>query len=150
MKNLFFLLILVALIYSGCTNSIGNPSNEAIADNNEGKKSGSCADLCKAKKETAELSCKMVSAEIQERKETVLASLKKQMLAIVPMSNGYAFKFNGSDEMIDELAEFIKTERQCCDFFTYNLSVAGDKSEVWLELTGVEGSKEFIINEMGS
>lgn len=49
------------------------------------------------------------------------------------MKNGYAYKFTGSDKMVDELTAFIKTERQCCDFFTFNLSVTGDKTTAWLE-----------------
>lgn len=51
--------------------------------------------------------------------------------------------------MLDELIEFIKTERECCDFFTFNLSITGDKSEAWLELTGVEGAKDFVTTELG-
>jgi hypothetical protein len=46
-------------------------------------------------------------------------------------------------------SEFIKTERECCDFFTFNLSISGDKSETWLELTGAEGAKDFISTELG-
>jgi hypothetical protein len=51
--------------------------------------------------------------------------------------------------MLDELTEFIKTERECCDFFVFNLSISGDKSEAWLELTGEEGAKNFIESELG-
>ncbi len=51
--------------------------------------------------------------------------------------------------MVDELTEFIKTERECCDFFTFNLAISGDKREAWLELTGTDGVKEFINSEMG-
>jgi hypothetical protein len=65
------------------------------------------------------------------------------------LKDGYAFKFPGTDKMLDELTEFIKTERECCDFFTFNLSISGDKSEAWLELTGVEGAKDFISTELG-
>ncbi len=96
----------------------------------------------------AELSCKLSSPEIRERKETVLASLKNQIIERKELENGYAFKFKGDDKVFDELHEFIKTERQCCDFFVFNLSISGDKSEIWLELTGVEGAKEFIDNEL--
>jgi len=60
----------------------------------------------------------------------------------------YAFKFPGTDAMLDELTEFIKTERECCDFFTFNISISGDKSEAWLELTGLEGAKDFIKTEL--
>jgi len=70
------------------------------------------------------------------------------MLEKRELPNGYAFKFAGTDQMVDELMEFIKTERECCPFFTFNLSISGDKSEVWLELTGVEGAKEFITAEL--
>lgn len=51
--------------------------------------------------------------------------------------------------MLDELTEFIKTERACCDFFVFGLSISGDKSEAWLKLTGPEGTKEMITSELG-
>ena len=64
----------------------------------------------------------------------MIASLKSQLVSKKELENGYAFQFDGSDKMIDELTEFIKTERACCDFFMFNLSVAGDKSTAWMEL----------------
>lgn len=45
--------------------------------------------------------------------------------------------------------EFIKTERECCDFFIFGLSVSGDKIQIWLELTGAAGAKDFITAELG-
>jgi hypothetical protein len=108
-----------------------------------------CSDDCKTKGKTGELSCKLTTPELQKRKETILASLKTQMLEKRELKDGYAFKFPGTDKMLDELTEFIKTERECCDFFTFNLSISGDKSEAWLELTGVDGAKDFISSELG-
>jgi hypothetical protein len=64
------------------------------------------------------------------------------------LDNGYSFKFAGSDEMIDSLTSFIKTERQCCDFFTFQLSVQDEKGVAWLTLTGPEGTKDFIHTEL--
>ncbi|HUR31605.1 MAG TPA: hypothetical protein VMZ69_09240 [Saprospiraceae bacterium] len=87
--------------------------------------------------------------ELRQRKETVLQSLKNKVLDKHELSNGYAFKFPGSDDVVDELIEFIKTERECCDFFVFTLSVSGDKSESWLHMTGVEGAKDFITQELG-
>jgi hypothetical protein len=108
----------------------------------------SCSDDCKAKSKSTELSCKLTTPELQARKKTVLESLRKQMLEKKELKDGYAFKFPGSDKMVDELIEFIKTERECCDFFTFNLSISGDKTIAWLELTGVEGAKDFIKTEL--
>jgi hypothetical protein len=107
-----------------------------------------CSDDCKAKSKTGELSCKLTTPELQARKATVLESLRKQIVEKKELKDGYAFKFAGTDKMVDELIEFIKTERECCDFFTFNLSISGDKSEAWLELTGVDGAKDFIKTEL--
>lgn len=132
-KLLFTFSILAALAISACQN---NPSASI------------CSAKCQAKNKDGTLVCKLSSPEMQERKSTILASLKKQVLEKRELENGYAFKFTGSDKMVDELMEFIKTERTCCGFFTFNLSISGDASEAWLELTGPEGAKDFITTEM--
>lgn len=95
-----------------------------------------------------EMTCKLTSPELQKRKTTVLTELRKQVIEKNELTNGYAFRFEGSDAMIDKLNEFIKTERHCCDFFMFNLKIAGDQSSVWLELTGAEGAKDFIKTEL--
>ncbi|MDQ3016761.1 MAG: hypothetical protein M3R25_08625 [Bacteroidota bacterium] len=87
--------------------------------------------------------------ELRQRKELVLASLKEKMLDRKELKNGYAFKYAGNDETLDELISFIKSERECCGFFIFNLSISGDKSEAWLEMTGVDGAKDFITEELG-
>jgi len=82
-----------------------------------------------AKNKKVELTCKLSSPELRKRKETVIKSLKSQVLEKNELINGYAYKFPAKDEIVDELAEFIKAERTCCDFFIFNLSISGDKSE---------------------
>ncbi|MBI2284009.1 MAG: hypothetical protein HYU71_09890 [Bacteroidetes bacterium] len=108
-----------------------------------------CSDNCTAKNKSNELSCKLTTPELQKRKETVIESLKQKVLDKKELTNGYVYKFSGTDEVLDELTEFIKTERLCCEFFTFGLSISGDKSEVWLELTGMDGAKDFITAELG-
>lgn len=101
------------------------------------------------KNETASLSCKLTTPELRKRKATVLAFLREKVTAKKELKNGFAFCFPGSDEMLDTLVEFIKSERMCCDFFTFTLFVSDDKSEIWLELTGPEGVKGFMKTELG-
>src|SRR5206468_1473563 len=93
--------------------------------------------------------CKLTTPEFRKRKSIVIASLKKQIREKKELKNGFAYKFSGSDIMVDELTTFIKTERTCCDFFIFNLSINGDKSEAWLEITGPKGAKDFIKTELG-
>jgi hypothetical protein len=95
------------------------------------------------------LACTLTTAEMRQRKSTVIANLQKEMIEKKELKDGYSFRFKGTDEMVDELSSFIKTERECCSFFTFTLSVAGDKSSACLELTGPKGAKDFIKNELG-
>ncbi|MDX3917155.1 MULTISPECIES: hypothetical protein [Olivibacter] len=105
-----------------------------------------CTDGCGS---TNALTCKLTSPEILERKATVIASLKNQVLEKKELSNGYTYKFKGDDNVLTELTEFIKTERLCCDFFDFGIRIAGDASTTWLSITGPEGTKTFIDTELG-
>lgn len=127
----------------------GQIHNESDDKMNNIKAIKTCSSTCKAENRSGELACKLTTPELRERKGTVLKSLKAKIVEKKELGNGYAFKFTGTDEILDELTEFIKTERECCDFFVFNFSISGDKSEAWLELTGPEGSKDFIKSELG-
>jgi len=105
-----------------------------------------CSEECSSK---GALSCKLTTPELQQRKNKILAGLGKKIKKTEELKDGYAFQFNGEDATVDELTEFIKTERACCDFFTFSLSVSGDKNIAWLTLTGPDGTKEFIKSELG-
>ena len=71
---------------------------------------------------TKPLTCKLTTPELQKRKATVIADLKELVLEKKELENGYSYKFEGKDEILDKLNEFIKTERMCCDFFTFQLT----------------------------
>ena len=115
----------------------------------QNKNISECSDNCnKVKSSGAKFTCKLTTSELRERKEKVISKLKVQILETKELKNGYAYKFYGSDQVVDELSEFIKTERECCDFFTFNLSISGDKSITWLEIVGPKGAKKFIETEL--
>jgi hypothetical protein len=104
------------------------------------------SDLSANNDATPELSCTLTGPELQQRKSTILSSLSEKILETTESENGFSFRFSGGDEILDELITFIKSERQCCSFFTFNLSVS---EFIWLELSGPTGAKEFIKTEMG-
>lgn len=95
------------------------------------------------------LSCKLTSSALRERKATVISSLRKKLAIKKDIPGGFEYIFPGSDEIIDELVDFIKSERQCCNFFQFNLNISGDTNEVRLSITGPEGSRRFLENELG-
>ena len=45
-----------------------------------------------------------------------------------------------------KIAMFIKTERLCCDFFSFDLIISDNNLS--LSITGPEGAQEFIKTEM--
>lgn len=150
MRNIF-IIGAVAFLIGSCQMDKTTKNNSApvTAGKKEKEKTEACTDsCCDTGKDETTLACKLTTPELRKRKETVLASLRKQVLKRNELSNGYAFTFSGTDETIDELAEFIKTERSCCDFFTFDLSVAGDQSKIILKITGPDGAKEFINTEL--
>ncbi len=111
------------------------------------KKGASCSEkTAKAKGDKAAFACKLTSKELQQRKAEVIGSLKTQILERKELSNGYAYKFKSDDPTIDQLVSFIKAEKQCCGFFTFNLAI--DEDATWLHLTGEEGVKDFITAEL--
>jgi hypothetical protein len=64
------------------------------------------------------------------------------------IEDGYAFRLRGGPEMLVKAAEFVSLERLCCPFLGFALEVEREGGPVWLRLTGREGVKEFIREEV--
>lgn len=117
-----------------------------------------CNDPCCAKsakptkkakvKESTILSCQLTSDEFRKRKEEVLDVLKAKIVNRQELKNGFKLTFSGSDSTLAELTDFIRTERACCAFLTFSLTVQDRASHILLSITGPKGAKEFIVEEM--
>ena len=94
------------------------------------------------------LTCKLTTPELLARKQTVHAELKTLIVEKKKTNWGIKFRFEGSDRTIDTVSSFIKTERLCCDFFDFTITLSKD-SVLWLELSGPEGTKAFLLHELG-
>ena len=93
------------------------------------------------------LTCKLTSPELQRRRATVIAALKKLVVKKEGLAEGLKFTFPGGDGVLDQLMDFIKSERLCCDFFLFRLSIINE--DAVLEITGPRGTKEFLEHEVG-
>ena len=128
MKHVIFIFLIASLC--ACTQARNKPE--------------ACSETCSIK----DIVCKLTAPELQARKATVIASLKKEMLETKVTEEGVSFRFPASDTMFDQLTEFIKTERQCCSFFQFGLRVKSEDQSIWLDLSGPEGTKDFIQHEL--
>jgi hypothetical protein len=96
----------------------------------------------------AALTCKLTCKELQERKNTVIAALKELVIVRKEIADGYDYELPGTDSVIDLVTQFIKTERLCCEFFKFQFSVGDERQPMSLKITGPEGVKDFIRNEI--
>ena len=96
-----------------------------------------------------ELACKLTTPEFQKRKATIIAGLRSRLTGTEEITNGFNFAMAATDEAIEAVSHFVKTERQCCEFFSYRVSIPSGSPNLHLELTGPPGAKEFIRNELG-
>jgi hypothetical protein len=60
--------------------------------------------------------------------------------------HGYAFRF--MPDALEALARFVSKERRCCPFLAFTVTVTPEDGPVWLEITGPEGTREFLASDL--
>jgi len=90
------------------------------------------------------IACSLTDGELQQRRKNFLDKVAKSLTAGEELENGFSFRFRLGPGFLQDLAEVVDLERQCCPFLTFTTIVdAGDASAV-LELTGPDGTKEMV------
>jgi len=65
------------------------------------------------------------------------------------LTDGYAFRFSGSNAYAVRLLRFTLEERKCCPFFTFELVFEPNHGPIWVHLRGSEAVKEFVASAWG-
>lgn len=90
------------------------------------------------------ISCSLTNGELQQRRANYLDKVAAHLTGSEELENGFSFRFSLGPGFLQDLAEVIDLERQCCPFLTFRTILpAGDPSVV-LELTGPDGTKEMV------
>lgn len=90
------------------------------------------------------VACSLTGLELQERRRQVLRRVGEAVLEVKDLGDGYAYRFPTDEIWITELANLITFERQCCPFLKFNVRIEPGAGPIWLELTGPEGTKDFL------
>jgi hypothetical protein len=90
--------------------------------------------------------CTLNDAEFHERERAVIQKLMPSVLETVETAEGYAYHFPSEGDSLANLGEFIILERQCCPFLDFKLTALRGNGDIWLELSGPPGAKEFIAS----
>src|SRR5262247_2290093 len=90
------------------------------------------------------VACELTPAEMTARRDTLLPSLLAQAAERMPLPNGFRWRFAASGEFLAAAAATMNTERQCCRFLRFVLIIEPDGGPIWLEITGPQGTAEFL------
>jgi hypothetical protein len=88
----------------------------------------------------------LTSAELQERRSTLLQKVRSAVVEVKELDGGYAYSFPSANEWLQELAGLVDLERQCCPFLRFRITVEANGGPLWLDLTGPEGTKQFLVS----
>ena len=100
--------------------------------------------MANMKSENTFLACALTDSELAERKRTVLSEIHSAIKSTKELDNGYSFQFPNDDGVLPKVLEVIALESACCSFLEFDLKVEANEGPIWLQLTGQEGTKEFI------
>lgn len=92
------------------------------------------------------IACDLTALPDRARHDAVGAELFPQAQQLTPLEMGYQVDFPISALLL--LAEFVDGERRCCPFLQFDIQVAPATAVVELRLTGAEGVKEFLAQEL--
>ena len=90
------------------------------------------------------VACSLLDAELQERRQAVLQKIRNEVSDVRELENGFMYSFPPGGSRIRELADMVEQEHQCCPFLKFSITVEAGDGPVWLEMTGPDGTKEFL------
>jgi len=74
----------------------------------------------------------------------VLQSVRGFVAELIEIEHGFRYRFPSDRRWINELANLVELEHQCCPFLEFKIIVKPGDGPIWLEMTGPAGTKEFL------
>ncbi len=89
------------------------------------------------------IACQLSDEGFGERMD-VVRDLYGGVVSTEELPDGYRLTYPGSDEWAKKLSDFIRSERDCCPFFVFELRFEPDRGPIRLSIRGGEEVKEFL------
>lgn len=90
------------------------------------------------------IACTLSQAELATRRDGLLPGLLAKTRAREPIPGGFRWRFDFQHDLLKEIAAVIDAEHRCCPFLRFVLLVERGDGPVWLEVTGPEGTEDFL------
>ena len=95
------------------------------------------------------IACSLTPEQRRDRRDGLLSGLVAESTGHVRLPNGYRWSFDSTPGLVSRIAAAIEGERSCCRFLTFHVGADPDLGPVVLEVTGPEGTREFLDQLMG-
>lgn len=90
-----------------------------------------------------EVACTLTEEQEAERSEEVRSLLIGHYRGYKEHEDGVVARFEGTDELLQAVAQFTSNELQCCSFAEFEITVSPPYEETHLTITGPEGTKQM-------
>lgn len=102
-------------------------------------------------RERTPLACDLLALDkVQRERRFVLAQLLQVGICrVTALEDGWAFHVDPKSIIRDNLEELAALERLCCPFLKVVVKSNTEDGETTLEITGVNGAREFIAAQFG-
>lgn len=61
------------------------------------------------------------------------------------VSGGYAFRFPASWDWVERVFEFVRYERKCCPFLTFEIAFEPEERGIWLYIGGNGEVENYLV-----
>ena len=95
------------------------------------------------------VACLLTDEDLIERKEYLRSTIFPKVLRNDKKSNSMTYYFEDHESTLSELMEFVRSEKECCPFFKFDLSILPSNQGLALRISGSELAMQFWEEEIG-
>lgn len=95
------------------------------------------------------VACALTPADLATRRGGLLPGLAARASETGAIDGGRSWRFTLASGLLADIAAVVEAEHRCCPFLRFTLTVAPGDGPVALEVTGPEGTTEFLESVLG-
>ena len=97
------------------------------------------------------LACRLdaLDRDEQSRRAVLAEQVLGRAAEVRETACGYEARLPADASLAREVTDWMLLERRCCPFLAFTLEVAANQGDVWLDIHGEPGVKDFVAQTFG-